>query len=130
MRNAFISLALPFVALSEPTGPTYKQINAKHRVCVWDRWEIKLNNENDHLNDLFIYLKKFTGGLEPRDLFQGSKPIYIRSMMNGDNKAEEKETLLNTRLDYLLDFKVKSNIFIENLDSNILLIFSKGAKMG
>eukprot|EP00331_Platyophrya_macrostoma_P003474 CAMPEP_0176424196 /NCGR_PEP_ID=MMETSP0127-20121128/10705_1 /TAXON_ID=938130 /ORGANISM="Platyophrya macrostoma, Strain WH" /LENGTH=779 /DNA_ID=CAMNT_0017805231 /DNA_START=99 /DNA_END=2438 /DNA_ORIENTATION=- len=102
MKNAFMSLAVPILQLSEPGAPLKTKLTEKLEVTVWDRWEVKASR-NDKLKNLFETIEK-TYELRPRDVIQGSENIYIHAVMDAHGKEKQKEGVLNSKLSELLDF--------------------------
>jgi len=52
MKNAFLNLAVPIMALSEPGSAPKIKLTEKLEVNLWDRWEAKLKKDST-LDDLF-----------------------------------------------------------------------------
>jgi len=100
MKNAFLSLAVPILALSEPgTAPTTK-LTEKLTVNIWDRWDVNLPR-NATLKDLFTELEN-TYDLKPKDVTYGNQNIYFHALMDIKGKEKEKEEKLNSKLEDLL----------------------------
>lgn len=104
LKNAFLSLAVPIMALSEPaTAPSVK-LTDKLTVNIWDRWEVKLPRDAT-LKMLFEELeKKFE--LVPKDVNYGSQSIYFHALMDIKGKEKEKEDTLKTKLEDLIGIEV------------------------
>ena len=104
MKNAFMSLAVPILQLSEPGAPIKTKLTDKLEVTVWDRWEINISR-NETLKHLFEAIEK-KYELKPRDVIQGSENIYIHAVMEAHGKEKQKESVLNSKLSDLLDVDV------------------------
>ncbi|KAL4441756.1 hypothetical protein ABPG74_008753 [Tetrahymena malaccensis] len=111
-KNAFLNLSLPLFVQPEPQKAEQFKLGQNLNTTVWDRWEIKVNKENDTLEKLFGYLLK-TYKIYPHDVFQGNKPIYIEQLMLLPNREQEKNDLLSTKLNKILELKSKEDNFVD-----------------
>ena len=112
MKNAFLSLAVPIMALSEPGPAPSTKLSEKLTVNIWDRWEIKLPRSGT-LKDVFNKLEE-TYELVPKDVNYGSQTIYFHALMDIKGKEKEKEETLNTKLEELLSLEVR-NLLLKSL---------------
>lgn len=79
-RNANLNLAVPSLMVSEPGAPQKYTLREGLDVTVWDQWTIEGKSDELTLKSLLTQLEsKYQ--LSPRDVFEGSKPIYMHSMM-------------------------------------------------
>lgn len=83
MKNAFLNLAVPILTQTEPGAVPKLKIKEGLEVSIWDRWEFKDCSEKT-LQDLFKLMEE-QYKIYPKDVIQGAKPIYLKSL--GDNKA-------------------------------------------
>lgn len=104
MKNAFMSLAAPFLSLAEPGAPAKTKLTEKVQVTVWDRWDLKMSR-NDTIRALFEQIEK-NYELQPRDITQGSENIYMHAVMEAHGKEKQKEKVLNSKLADILDLEV------------------------
>jgi len=100
MKNAFLSLAVPILALSEPGSAPTTKLTEKLTVNIWDRWDVSLPR-NATLKDLFTELEN-TYELKPKDVTFGNQNIYFHALMDIKGKEKEKEEKLNSKLEDLL----------------------------
>ncbi len=105
-KNAFLNLAVPSLAQSEPALAKKFTINNRIQFTLWDRWdihtkEIRINN----LRDLFGYLTQLTK-LMPQDVFYGSQAIYMYKLMNMEGQNEQNASILKKDLKTLLELDV------------------------
>ena len=104
MKNAFLSLAVPILAFSEPAPAPTTKLTEKLTVNIWDRWDVKAN-KNYILKQLFEDLEsKYE--LKPKDVMAGSQPIYFSAIMDIQGKEKEKQEILNKKMVDLLGFEV------------------------
>jgi hypothetical protein len=103
MRNTFLNLAIPLINMSEPAPPPSTKLREGLSVTIWDRWDVyHENGVLTRLVDVFEFLKaKY--GLEARNVFRASKPIYMHWVMNMPARKNEKEEVLQRPLVDLLD---------------------------
>ena len=108
MKNAFLSLAVPILALSEPGTAPITKLSDNLTVNIWDRWEVKLPRDAT-LKNLFEELER-TYELIPKDLTYGSQTIYFHALMDIQGKEKEKTEKLNSKIVDLLGLEVSSLI--------------------
>jgi len=70
MKNAFLNLAVPILALGEPGPVPVTKLTEKLKVNIWDRWELKVKRDYT-LKNMFNDLET-TYGLKPKDVMSGS----------------------------------------------------------
>mmetsp|Transcript_42635 Transcript_42635/g.59229 ORF Transcript_42635/g.59229 Transcript_42635/m.59229 type:complete len:136 (-) Transcript_42635:56-463(-) len=103
MKNAFLSLAVPIMALSEPGEAPITKLTDNLKVNLWDRWDIKLERKAT-LKDLFEKIKS-TYDLHPKDVTAGTNAIYMSALMDIKGKEKEKDAKMNSKLTDLLDLE-------------------------
>ena len=97
-RNAFLSLAVPILALSEPGPVPVIKLTEDLKVTLWDRWEIHSEEGRKiNLQTIFNTLED-RYKLHPRDVMYGSKAIYFSSLIDIPGKEKEKEQMLSKPL--------------------------------
>ncbi|KAL4488907.1 hypothetical protein ABPG72_005694 [Tetrahymena utriculariae] len=111
-KNAFLNLSLPLFVQPEPQKAEQFKLSQNLNTTVWDRWEIKVNKENDTLEKLFGYLLK-AYKIYPHDVFQGNKSIYIEQLMLLPNREQERKDLLSTKLNKILELRSKEDNFVD-----------------
>ena len=136
-RNSFLNLAIPLLQSSEPGACIKNIIRDGLTSTLWDKWEIKLSQEQCTIKNLFETLKnKYL--LFPKDIFKGKKPIYSYAAYK--DKKELNEELINKNMDSLLGIDInkyeyvdlmitftldeKSEKYIKNIP-NVRLFFTK-----
>eukprot|EP01016_Furgasonia_blochmanni_P011543 TRINITY_DN1524_c0_g1_i1.p1 TRINITY_DN1524_c0_g1~~TRINITY_DN1524_c0_g1_i1.p1 ORF type:complete len:350 (-),score=83.41 TRINITY_DN1524_c0_g1_i1:219-1220(-) len=119
-RNAFLSLAVPILALSEPGPAPITKLTEELKVTIWDRWEIKHSKGRSvSLKEVFTDLQE-TYKLFPKDVMCGSKAIYFHSIMSLHGKEKEREEMLNKPLVDLIGLD-KEDDYVD-----LTITFSKG----
>lgn len=103
IKSAFLSLAVPIMALGEPGAAPKTKITDKVTVNIWDRWDVKLKRDAT-LKDLFDHVEK-TYEILPKDVTAGAATIYMSALMNIHGKEKEKEAKLKSKLVELLDLE-------------------------
>jgi ubiquitin-activating enzyme E1-like protein 2 len=79
-KNAFLNLALPFVALAEPGRVERVRLTDDVSITLWTTWQVRepdmtVQDFIDHFDDKV--------GLEVNAIFQGSRMVYIDFMHFG-----------------------------------------------
>lgn len=98
-RNGFINLAASVCAMTEPCAPRVMyELQGIGPVTAWTRWEVPGSST---LQGLFEYIKEHYG-VETRDVLQGSKHIYLESLMDLPAKQAEKAFILGRDLKELV----------------------------
>ncbi len=120
-KNAFLNLAVPSLALSEPAAAKKYKINKYVEFTLWDRWDINVvENGIKSFSDILHHLARRTQ-LIPQDVFYGSQAIYMYKIMNTSAKKKDNEIVLKKDLRELLDIDVInkhfSNQFLKSLIS-------------
>ena len=109
-RNSFLNLAIPLLQSSEPGACAKNTIREGLTTTLWDRWEIKLPQDQCTIKNLFEILKtKYL--LFPRDIFKGKKPIYSYSAYK--DKKEINEELINKKLNTLLLVDINKEEYVD-----------------
>jgi len=124
MKNAFLSLAVPIMALSEPATAPVTKLTDKLSVNLWDRWDVNLPRDAT-LKDLFDYIEK-TYELLPKDVTFGSQAIYFHALMDIPGKEKEKEKRMKSKLEELLNLEKDDkyadlNVMCAKKDDNQIL---------
>ena len=104
-RNAFLNLALPLCSLSEPGLAPVIELRPGLKVTLWDLWEIHAKEERSVTLKNVLDTLESTYKLYPRDVLKGAKPVYLYSIMNTEDKKEENQKILETKLENLLGVK-------------------------
>ena len=111
MKNAFLSLAVPILALSEPGSAPTTKLTEDLTVNIWDRWNVTLPKEAT-LKDLFKRLEDNYPFFVAKDVNYGSQNIYFSALMNIPGKEKQKETKLTSKLKDLLGLEVNLEVFL------------------
>jgi len=90
-RNCFLNLAVPTMMLSEPAPPIKTKLKEGLEVDLWDRWELKDQAAGLTLREV-IQAVEDEYGLIVKDVFHGSKPVFLSALMS-INAAEKEKTL-------------------------------------
>eukprot|EP01015_Nassula_variabilis_P005696 TRINITY_DN1423_c0_g2_i3.p1 TRINITY_DN1423_c0_g2~~TRINITY_DN1423_c0_g2_i3.p1 ORF type:complete len:367 (-),score=91.96 TRINITY_DN1423_c0_g2_i3:168-1268(-) len=105
LKNAFLSLAVPIMRLSEPGPPPVTKLLDNLKVTIWDRWVVKTQDSAaTNITQVFETLLK-TYGLKPRDVFYRSEPVYMENLMSIHGREAEKEETLKKPISDLLDLE-------------------------
>lgn len=73
-RNAFLNLAIPVFALSEPAPAPRVPITKTSFYTLWDKWEVKGGQDMTLQEFMEWFTKKF--GLKVNGVFQGTSIVY------------------------------------------------------
>ncbi len=93
LRNAFLSLAIPIIRLSEPGPPPISKLTDNLKVTIWDRWDIKKEKPSQiSILQIFENLEQ-NHKLKPKDLFHKSTPVYLYNLMNLNGREAERQEI-------------------------------------
>ena len=94
-RNYYFNLALPYIQMSEPGEPKSFKISESLEINEWTRWEIQ--DKDITVQVLINYIYK-NYNLQVRDIMKGNQVIYMSVLYSSEDKKNQKEQLLNTKL--------------------------------
>ena len=93
-KNTFLNLAVPSMMMGEPGAVQNFEIAENLKVNLWTRWDYREATKDTKLKDVLFFLEKrvLKSKLAFKDVFYGSKPIFLHSLA----KIQHPEITSNT----------------------------------
>lgn len=91
-RSSFLNLAVPFYQASEPGELEKVKLLEGLEVTLWDTWTV--DGKDQSLQKILTAVEDKYKGLEVRDVFYGSRGVFLAAAMNAPGMEKEKAATL------------------------------------